>query len=127
MMRLFCLVVGILLLAPAQKLLAQAQTNVPPPPSPQEDVPKNQKPPVASVDASIDADTADSGGSALDPWLAKQADALLDVVGCYLDKTSLAKEVELETKKDKNPTRLIEVRIKLLKTLASHNAASHCK
>ena len=50
----------------------------------------------AHVDYEIDSDTelkTNTDGSSLDPWLAKQADALLDVVGCYLDKTSLAKEV----------------------------------
>jgi hypothetical protein len=123
MIRIFCFLAALMLWTPAQKLWAQAQTNVPSPA--QQNVPKDDKPPTASVDAAISTD--DEAEPSLDPWLAKQADALLDVVGCYLDKTSLAKEVALETAKDKNSIRLIEIRIKLLKTMASHNAASHCK
>jgi hypothetical protein len=56
-----------------------------------------------------------------------RADDLLDVVGCYLPKKSLENEVATETKTNKDPKYLIEVRIRLLKTLASHNTASHCK
>jgi hypothetical protein len=40
---------------------------------------------------------------------------------------SLENEVAEETKINKDPKHLIEVRIRLLKTLASHNTASHCK
>jgi hypothetical protein len=119
MMRRFSYALGILLLASAHQLIAQAQVTVPPaePPSTRR----------AHVDAAIDADElADTGGTK-DPWLQQQADALLDVVGCYLGKKSLDNEVALETKTDSDPKRLIAVRIRLLKTLASHKAASHCK
>ncbi len=127
MIRLSSCLLGLLLLAPAHYLLAQAQTNVPPA---QENTPKDQTHHDAHVDYEIDSDAelkTNTDGSSLGPWLSKQADALRDLLACYLDETSLVKEMELETKKDKTPTRLIEVRIKLLKTLASHNADSHCK
>ena len=99
--------------------MAQAQVTVPPA--------EKQKAPAGEVDAAIDADQLAEIGSSLDPWLQHQADDLLDVVGCYLGKKSLQNEVVLETKTNSDPKRLIEVRIRLLKTLASHNTASHCK
>ncbi len=119
MIRLFGYALGILLLAPAQHLIAQAQVNVPP---------AEKKNPPATVDSAIDTDLEiATPGASLDSWLTQRADELLDVVGCYLDKKSLKDEVALETKTSKDPIHLIEVRIKLLKTLASHNAPSHCK
>jgi hypothetical protein len=119
MMRLFGFALGILLLAPAHRVMGQAQVTVPPP--------GNPKPSPASVDAASDTDElADAGGSG-DSWLQQQAGDLLDVVGCYLPKKSLENEVAKETKISKDPKHLIEVRIRLLKTLASHNTASHCK
>jgi len=117
-MRSFVYVLAIVLLAFAQRMAAQAQVTVPPP----------DKPAPAQTDSMIDADEeAVSNGSSLTPWLTHRADELLDIVSCYLDKKSLKNEVALETKASSDPVHLIEVRIKLLKTLASHNAASHCK
>lgn len=125
MLRICCCLLGILLLAPAQRLVAQAQTNVPqehptPPPPP---------PKPAQVDSEINTDELASPDEVPDPWPQKQADALLAIVSCYLDKPSVEKEVALELKgKDgSNPRHLVEVRIKLLMTLAKHNATSHCQ
>jgi len=108
------------------RLICQAQTNLPtPPPEKTRKGDKHDNPPVVSVQ--IDADnSAGEGTGSLTPWLKTQADALLDVIHCYMDKESLQKEAEFE-KKDNSPTHLIEVRIKLLKVLAQHNTASHCK
>ena len=118
-----CLLI-VLVAMPAQRLMAQAQTNIPDKVQPA--TPDKKTP--ARVDAVIDTDTlAEAGGVSLDAWLKGQADALLDIVQCYLDKSSMQKEVALETKDNSSSTHLIEVRIKLLKTLAMHNAASHCK
>jgi hypothetical protein len=76
MMRLFGYALGILLLATAQQVMAQAQVTFPPA--------EKQKAPAGEVDAAIDADQLAEIGSSLDPWLQHQADDLLDVVGCYL-------------------------------------------
>jgi hypothetical protein len=119
MMRLFGCALGILLLATAQQMMGQAQVTVPPA--------EKHKTTEAQADAAIDADQLAEAGSSLDPWLQHQADNLLDVVGCYLGKKSLENEVALEKKTNSDPKRLIEVRIRLLKTLASHNTASHCR
>ena len=119
MMRLFGLALGILLLAPAHRLMGQAQVTVPPA--------ENPKPTPASVDAAVDTDELSVTGGSGDSWMQRQADNLLDVVGCYLPKKSLDNEVAKETKLNKDTKHLIEVRIRLLKTLASHNTASHCK
>lgn len=119
MMRPFGYALGILLLASAQQVMAQAQVTVPP-----AEKPKN---PTAHVDAAIDPDELVGSESSPDPWLQQQADSLLDIIGCYLGKKSLNNEVALEKKTDSDPKHLIEVRIRLLKTLASHNTASHCK
>jgi hypothetical protein len=117
MMRLFGFALGILLLAPAHHVMAQAQVTVPP----------AEKQTPAHVDAAIDSDELADTESSGDSWLQQQANDLLDVVGCYLSKKSLDNEVALETKTNSNIKRLIEVRIRLLKTLASHNTASRCK
>ena len=117
MMRLFSLGLGILLLASAHRVTAQAQVTVPP----------TERPVPASVDAAIDTDDLADGGTGKDAWLQKQADALLEVVGCYLPKSALNTEVAMETRTNHDPKRLIEVRIRLLKTLASHNTKSQCK
>ncbi len=119
MMRLFGYALGIVLLSTAPQVMAQAQVTVPPAEKP--------KTTAGQADAAIDADELAEPDGSLDPWLQHQADALLDVVGCYLGKKSLQNEVALETKTNSDPKRLIEVRIRLLKTLASHNTASHCK
>ncbi len=113
------------LLACTTPSFAQAQvpptTNVPPPPPP----------PPASVDSSIDTDefASDPGtaGANFDAWLQKQADELRSILGCYLSEKSLKDEVTLETKNNRDPRHLIEVRIALLKDFAKHNAPSHCK
>jgi uncharacterized protein (DUF4415 family) len=115
-----------MLLAPVPRLEAQAQTNVPQEKPAQ---PSQPKPPPAQIDSEIDADVLASSDRASDLWPQKQADALLDVISCYLDKPSVDKEVamELKGKDGANPRHQIEIRIKLLKTLAKHNATSHCK
>jgi len=122
MLRLFSYAVGILLLASAHQVLAQAQVTVPP-------AEKQQPSAVAPahVDAATDTDEAVDMDGSNNLWMQKQADALLEVVGCYLGKKSLDNEVAHETKIDRDPSRLIEVRIRLLKTLANHNTPSHCK
>lgn len=148
----FCFL-GFLLVLACERGHAQAQVNIPPaempaapPPPPQISVPSIStsrpgevnvpspqtlppKRPQAQVDSDIDADEQADTKSPIDlnPWLTQQAQSLLDVLGCYLKPPSLKNEVASETKNDSDPKRLIEVRIKLLKTLASHNAASHCK
>jgi len=62
-----------------------------------------------------------------DPWLKQRADELLSLLGCYLDKNSLANEVAVEQKASLGNTGAIELRIKLLKTLAQKNVRSGCK
>jgi len=121
MMSIFGYFLGILLLATAQQVMAQAQVTVPPIEK------EKQKTTAGQADAAIDRDELAEPGGSPDPWLQHQADALLDIVGCYLPKKAFQDEVALETKSDSDPKRLIELRISLLKTLASHNSASHCK
>jgi hypothetical protein len=119
MTRSFVYVFAVVLLAFAQRMSAQAQVQVTVPPD---------KPAPAQTDSMIDADEgAASNSVSLNTWLTHRADELLDIVSCYLDKKSLKNELALEIKAGSDPVHLIEVRIKLLKTLASHNAASHCK
>jgi len=66
--------------------------------------------------------------SASTHWLQQQSDALLDVMGCYLDAASLANEVAAEKRTaGDDVASLVEQRIECLKTLAQHNAASHCE
>jgi hypothetical protein len=60
-------------------------------------------------------------------WLEQRKEDLLDLLGCYLDKDSLANEVAAEAKGGDDALSVIETRIKLLKTLAQKNVASHCK
>lgn len=66
-------------------------------------------------------------GSASPAWLQQRSDDLLDLLGCYLDKDSLANEVSAEAKTGDDLMNAIETRIKLLKTLAQKKVASHCK
>jgi hypothetical protein len=66
-------------------------------------------------------------GSASPAWLQQRSDDLLDLLGCYLDKDSVANEVAAETKNGDDLMNAIETRIKLLKTLAQKKVASHCK
>jgi len=60
-------------------------------------------------------------------WLKQRSADLFDLLGCYLDQQSLANEVSAELKNGGEPMNVIETRIKLLKTLARKNVASHCK
>ena len=66
-------------------------------------------------------------GNASPAWLQQRSDDLLDLLGCYLDKDSLANEVSAEAKTGDDLMNAIETRIKLLKTLAQKKVASHCK